>query len=142
MRHTATLLVLLLGAGAMAATGPREAREAADGFGRALRAGNASSVRALLPDSGKVELELDKLGPERGHFSAAQVEALLRDFLTEGSVSAFEVRRVECEETLALVHAEAVLNDRRGQSARVGIHLSFRPEDGRWVLREIRETPP
>ena len=28
-------------------------------------------------------------------------------------------------------------NDRRGQAARVALHLSYRPEERRWVLREI-----
>jgi hypothetical protein len=143
MRHTATvLLLLLLSAPVSVATGPDDVRQAAERFGRALQSGQVVGVRALLPPDGKVQLRLDKLGPERGLFSAGQVEALLSDFLAEGTVRAFDIRRVEFEKALALVHAEAVLDDRLGQPARVRLHLSFRPEDGRWVLREIRETAP
>lgn len=142
LRPTPTLSILLSATLATAgALGPREAREAAQAFGQALTAVEPAALRGLLPERGKIELDLDRLGPERGHFSAAQVEALLRDFLSEGAVKAFEVRRVECEGSLAVVHAEAVLDDRLGRSARVAIHLSFRPENERWVLRELREAP-
>lgn len=141
LRLSATLPLVVSTALAAAALGPREAREAAQQFGRALTSAEPSAIRLLLPERGKVELDLDRLGPERGHFSAAQVEALLGDFLAEGAVQAFEVRRVECEGSLAVVHADAVLDDRLGRSARVAIHLSFRPESDRWVLRELREAP-
>jgi hypothetical protein len=41
--------------------------------------------------------------------------------------------------SFALVHARASLTDRQGRACRVGVHLSFQPEDGAWVIREIKE---
>ncbi len=119
-----------------------EARQAALTFGSALTGADASSIRPLLPSEGKIQLTLDRLGPERGHFSPHQVEALLGDFLAQGTVRAFEILRLECEGSLALVHGEASLIDRRGRRARVEIHLAFRSDGESWQLREIRELSP
>ena len=59
------------------------ARAAAQIFGRALVAGNAEALRAILPAQGKVHLTLTRLGPEEGNFGARQVEAVFRDFLAK-----------------------------------------------------------
>jgi hypothetical protein len=135
------LLTLLLGP-LTAVLAREDARGAADRFGEALTRADMSLLRALLPDSGKVQLKLERLGPERGYFSAGQVQALLDDFLSEGAVETFRVERVESEGTLALVHGLALLTDRRGEQARVRLHLAFGPEEDRWVLRELRELEP
>lgn len=142
-RRSGTVAILaLLGATLASALGEPEARAAAVKFGEALIRSDAPALRAILPVNGKVQLRLDKLGPEQGYFSAGQVEALFHDFLSQGSVGTFEVLSLECEQTVALVHGGAVLTDRRGQPARVKVHLSFRAENDRWVLREIRELSP
>jgi hypothetical protein len=75
--------------------------------------------------------------------SAAQVVALFRDFLAVGKVAAFEVLRCEGDGGLtALAHSRAAIVDREGRSSRIGLHLALELEDGRWVLREVKETAP
>ena len=143
-RLSAVLLLALLVAATAAAQGPgKEAtREAVDTFGRGLTDGDLSLLRPLLPQKGKVQLNLVRLGPERGSFSASQVEALLRDFLTQGSVQSFETTRVEHDpDGIALASARLEMTDKQGRSASIDLHLTFQPDGERWVLREIRETP-
>jgi len=118
------------------------ARRATRAFAEALTRGDASGLRPLLPERGKIQLHLERLGPEEGFFSAGQVEALFSDFLSQGAVRAFDLVRVEPDANgLALVHGKAVIIDRQGRSARIDLHLAFEPEDSRWVLRELREAP-
>lgn len=145
-RFVATALLLLAGlfpvAAAAQSPGEAAARDAVERFGRVLTSGNASSLGALLPRKGKVQLKLVRLGPEQGAFSASQVEALLRDFLAQGSVQTFETRRVEHDpKGVAIASARLELNDKQGRPASVELHLVFQPEDERWVVRELRETP-
>ncbi len=126
---------------AFAAAGEEQARAAAEAFGRALVRGQASSLRAVLPERGKVHLVLNRMGPEEGFYGAGQVEALFRDFLAAGAVTSFEVSRLESDgHSSTLVHSRAQIKDREGRPARVALHLAFQPEDGRWVLREVKET--
>jgi hypothetical protein len=88
-----------------------------------------------------VHLALIRLGPEEGAFGASQVEALFRDFLAGGKVSSFVVARCESDaKSSALAHGKAAIVDRDGRSARIDLHLAFEPEDGRWVLREVKES--
>ncbi|HUC43703.1 MAG TPA: hypothetical protein VMR65_06685 [Candidatus Sulfotelmatobacter sp.] len=117
------------------------ARAAAEAFGRALSTGHAEGIRPLLPQRGKVTLSLSRMGPEDGSFGSSQVEAVLREFLARGSVGSFAILQCESDgKTTALAHARALVTDREGHSARVGIHLGFQPEDGRWVVREVKES--
>ncbi len=121
--------------------GEAEARRSARAFGQALTSGQASLLRPILPSGGKVHLSLPKIVPEEGWFASSQVEALLADFLSQGSVRSFELLRMESDgKTNALARGRAVLQDRQGRPMRLGLHLSFQPEGERWVLREIRET--
>lgn len=135
----AVALALALAA-APAAAGD-DARAAADAFGRALVTGRPEAMRPILPQRGKVHLALARLGPEEGVFGANQVEAVFRDFLAGGKVASFVVSRYESDgRSSALAHGKAAITDREGRSARIGVHLGFEPEDGRWVLREVKET--
>ena len=100
LRDCALALVLLLGVAPLAAgsddpLGYDEARNAATQFGRALTESNPALLRSVLPRHGKVRTRLVCFGPEQGSFSAGQVEALLRDFLRQGSVRSFELLRTE-----------------------------------------------
>lgn len=114
---------------------------AAQVFGHALTQGRPASVRRILPETGKVQLSLVRLGPEDGAFSPPQVEALLRDFLAHGSAGKFEVHHVQGDaKTHAVVYARLSVRDREGRPARVGVHLAFHREGDRWVLRGIKET--
>jgi hypothetical protein len=116
------------------------ARAAARRFGQALVASRSAELRPLLPSRGKVLLTLHRFGPEEGYFGASQVEAVFRDFLAVGAVRSFEVLRLESDgSSFALAHGRAVLTDRQGRPARVGLHLAFQPENDHWVLREIKE---
>jgi hypothetical protein len=128
---------------AVAADGLRkeDAREAARAFGEALTSARAADLRSILPARGKIHLALNRLGPEEGIFGASQVEAVFRDFLAGGKVDSFDLARCESDgRSSALAHAHATVTDRDGRAGRVGIHLAFQPEDGRWVLREVKES--
>jgi hypothetical protein len=123
--------------------GENEARQAALQVGRALKQGDPSLLRSVLPARGNVRLRLQVLGPEDGSFSPSQVEALLQDFFRTGSARSFDLLSVEHDpQRYALARGRAMLTDRQGRPARVDLHLAFQPEDGRWVVREIRETRP
>jgi hypothetical protein len=137
------LLGLLLVVAVMAQTpGEDAARAAVESLGRGLTSGDLSLIRPLLPQEGKVQLNLARLGPERGSFSASQVEALLRDFMAQGSVQSFKSTRVEHDPNgVALASARVELTDKQGRPASVDLHLTFQPDGRQWVLREIRETP-
>jgi hypothetical protein len=145
--RTRLTLIVLLGlilAAVTVAQSPGEsgAKSAVESFGRGLADGDLSLIRPLLPQEGKVRLNLDRLGPEQGSFSASQVEALLRDFLAEGSVQSFGATRVEHDPNgVALASARVELTDKQGRRGTVDLHLTFQPDGQRWVLREIRETP-
>jgi hypothetical protein len=82
------------------------------------------------------------MGPEEGSFGANQVEAILAGYLDVGSVRSYDVLRIDSDDrTFATARCLADLVDRQGKPARVGIRLAFEREDGRWVLREIKELP-
>lgn len=136
-----SVVLLLAGGFATSGTGKSEARAAADKFGAALTGAQASALRPILPARGKVYLALTRLAQEEGSFGASQVEAVLRDSLAVVAVTSFDVVRLESDEkTFALVHAQSALTDRQGRPCRVSLHLSFQPENGSWVLREIKES--
>jgi hypothetical protein len=143
-RISATLAALLFVAIACppsaADTTPEEARGAALRFGTALLDSNASALRPILPTYGKVRVDLRRLGPADGLLGTGQVEAVFKDFLSAATVKSFELMRLECDgRSSALARGRAVLTDREGRPGRVAIHLAFQPEDGRWVLREVKE---
>jgi hypothetical protein len=97
----------------------------------------------VLPDQGRVRLKLLHLGPEEGSYSPDQVEALFNNFLLEGEVRSFDLVRMNCsDDQFALVDARVQLIDREGRPQRSGLHITFQPEQARWVLREIRESSP
>ena len=107
-----------------------------------MTGGDASVMRPLLPQKGKVQLELVRLGPETGSFSAKQVEALLGGFYAQGSVQHFKSLRVEHgAHGVALAATRLDLIDKEGRAASVELQLVFKAEGANWVLREIRETP-
>jgi len=118
------------------------AREVIDRFTSALTAEDSGLLRAVLPRRGSVQLRLDRLGPENGSFTSAQVEALFRDVFDRTTVRSVETLRIEHEpHGLAFARARLRLTDRDGREASVELRLGLRDEDGRWVLREIRESP-
>jgi hypothetical protein len=41
-----------------------------------------------------------------------------------------------------LAHSRASIVDREGRTGRIGLHLALEMEDGRWVIREVKETAP
>lgn len=144
--HTALLFLVALGPAVWAAdsSGPKDlALAAAKTFGRALVQADASKLKSILPERGKVRMRLTCFGPEDGSYSASQVQALLADFLRQGSVSSFDVLRVESDDQrYVLVRGRAGTKGCQGQPKQVDVHLTLQPENGRWVLSEIREAPP
>jgi len=147
VHRTVTALAVLLFAATLHAPAADSAddqaiRDCAATFGQALKSGDPSRLRPILPARGKVQLRLVRLGPQSGAFSASQVEAVLQDFLRQGSIESFEVLRVEHDtQGYALVRGRASLTDRDGRAGQVDLHLALQPEGERWVLREIRESP-
>ena len=122
--------------------GAAPARASALVFGQALEQGDPSLLRGILPRKGKVQLRLLSLGPGNGFFSAGQVESLIREFLDQGALRSFRLVHVEQDaERYALARGQAEITDRQGRTRSVELQLAFQPEDGRWVLREMRETP-
>lgn len=141
MRLGGSILLGLLLLSAPAIGAPNSAREAAEAFGVAVTSSDLKQLRSVLPEQGRVRLKLVHLGPEDGQFSASQVEAILKDFLANGSVDGFEIVRVEGDDrNYGMVVGRAALVDRSGRPRRVALLLSFQPEAGRWVLREIKEA--
>ena len=121
--------------------GDEAVQRCATKFGTALRAGNVSELRSILPSRGKVQVRLERFGPEEGFFSASQVEAIFVNFLKRSSLESFEIRHVEYDSTgYALVRGRAELVDPSGRREQVELRLALQPEGGNWVLREIRET--
>ncbi len=141
MRRPTLLFLAGLSIASLAATGKEEAKDAARRFGVALEAAQPSALRPLLPARGKVLLALQRLAQENGSFGAGQVEAVFRDSLTLVVVRSFEVIRIESDaRTFAVAHGRATITDRQGRPSRVLLYLAFQPEDGVWVIREIKET--
>jgi hypothetical protein len=134
------LLVLLLSSAPLIGA-PTSAGNCAEAFGIALTTGDLKQLRLILPDEGRVRLKLSHFGPADGQFSSGQVEAIFKDFLSNGSVRAFEIERIEGDNVnYGVVAGRASLVDRRGRPRRVALLLSFQPEGDRWVLREVKET--
>ncbi len=128
---------------AASAAGESTAQAAVESFGQALVAREAGRLRQVLPTSGSIQLRLVRLGPAEGSFTAGQVETLLRDSFDRAAVRSFETVRIEDDPNgLALARVRLRLTDREGKEAAVELRLRLRAEDGRWVLREIRETAP
>ena len=120
----------------------KAALRCANVFGDALKSGDTSMLRSILPSRGRVTVRLVRLATEEGAFSASQVQALMKDILKRGTIHTFNVVHVEgSREGYALVRARADVTDRDGVDARVDLRLALGPEDERWVLREIREAP-
>lgn len=140
------LLAVLLGLTSpiVAQDGPSpsgDPAEAAQVFRRAMQASDASLLRPILPSRGRVQLRFESLGDERGFFSAEQVESLIRDIFESDTTIDLAIDGVETEKgDYTLVHGSLKRTDSTGRASSARIHLAFQPEDGRWVLREIRET--
>lgn len=124
-----------------AATDRDSARSAALRFGSALTSAAPDGMQSILPEVGKVRLKLVRMGSQDGFFGALQVQAIFRDFLTVGSVRSFELIHLETDgRSYSLAHARATVVDRRGRTASSVLRLAFQPENGRWVVREIKES--
>ncbi len=147
-RARVAVLVVLLGVLPCAVLGDEAssaeaARATAARFLDALVAGESARLRPLLPRYGKVSAKLGRFGPAQGSFSAGQIEALFADFGRHGAVRSFAVEHVDVASSrYAAVRGRVQTVDRDGVPAQCALHLGLEPEDGRWVVREIREDPP
>jgi len=139
---TLVLALLFTPAVTRSAADEEPARSAAAAFAQALREGDADALRQILPQRGKVQLRLTVLGPAEGPYGPGQVVAVLGDFLRRGTVESCDILRVERSPAgYSLVRLRARLTDRDGRPASVELQLALEPEDGKWVAREIRESP-
>ncbi len=116
------------------------ARECAESFRDALLSGDAAGLNDLLPSRGKVQVRLELLGPQEGAMSGSQVGAWFQSFLKRGKVESFEIVRVEQTTDYAVARCRASVRQANGFRGRVGLHLALQSEEGRWVVREIRES--
>ena len=117
-------------------------REAVNRFAAALEAEDASHLRPVLPRHGSVQLQLVRLSSDVGSFTSEQVEALFRDVFDRTTVRSVETLGLEHDTSgLALARARVRVTDRDGRDAALELRLGLREEEGRWVLREIRERP-
>lgn len=118
------------------------ARATATEFGRALEEASTRGLAAHLPTTGRVRLQLERLvGHERGFFSARQVVTLLRTFLQEGSVDAFHIETAETTaERFVRIDATARITNHKGVTRPAMLRIILELEQGRWVVRELRES--
>ena len=118
------------------------ARDAVRRFAAALEAQEASHLRPVLPRNGSVQLHLVRLAPDVGSFTSEQVEALFRDVFDRTTVRSVETLGLEHDASgLALARTRVRVTDRDGRDVALELRLGLREEEGRWVLREIRERP-
>ena len=140
-----SILSILMFAGLLGAQSAEtdDARKSAERFARALEGSNAGLIGAMLPEQGKIQLRLRRLGPEEGAFSGRQVESLFRDFFRQGVIRSAEVERIDQQTgSYALGRLRVHGVDAEGRKLDLRLHLGFQTENERWILREIRETPP
>jgi len=141
--HAALLLLLVAPVVAQEANGQKGADGAVARFCAALSQQKPDLLASILPGRGKVQLRLIRLGPEAGFFSAEQVRTLLAGAIRRTPVREFTVVGIQQEEdSFALAHVVATLETGSSEGATIHLYLSFRAEQQRWTLREIRETQP
>ena len=121
--------------------GEKEAHSAGQLFVRVLTSGQAARLDPILPDSGKIMVSLVGNNTRTSYFGVSQAKALLQAWLENGTGKDGKVLHVEVQDNS---YARVELSIRRAVSGgavrSVRFRLGFQPENGRWVLREIRES--
>lgn len=135
------LCIALVPLDAASAAGEKEARGAGQLFADVLTTGQPARLDPILPASGKIMVSLAGRNAGTGYFGVSQAKALLQTWLENGTGKDGKILHVEVQDDS---YARVELSIRRTvhggaeQSAR--FRLGLQPENGRWVLREIRET--
>ena len=117
-----------------------DVRAAADGLMAWLAGGPASAPTRILPDRGTVQFGLRTLGSARSAVGSGQAKAVLAELRDSVRGYRTAIGSVDVEES-SWAWVRISIEDRDGRPVTV-LLLAFHAEDGRWVLRELRETPP
>jgi hypothetical protein len=133
--------IALTGLPLPAETGRKEAGEVADRFAQALKAGEPEAIQTLLPRSGKILVSIPETGNGAGYFGKSQVAALFGRYLAEFNFSDCRIDHIEIQDSsYARVDLTANRTGPGDAVSAVVFRLALQPEQGRWVLREIRES--
>ncbi len=140
--------VILIPLITFASTDQTGARESADVFIQAVLSGKPARLAPVLPEGGKILVSLrtpangKSSRAESAYLGVSQTRAVLKDLLSGDTLSDGRIQRIDCSENS---YAQVEISFRRTPSSGLGptvrIRLGLQPEKGRWVLREIRETP-
>ncbi len=126
---------------ALAEDGRHEAGQAAERFARTLRSGEPSALHAILPRDGKILVSMAETGSGAGYYGSSQVEALFGSYLAGHRFRECSIEHLEIQESsYARVDLTAIHDGPDNQRATVSFRLALHLEQGRWVLREIRES--
>ena len=135
------LCIALVPLDAASAVGEKEARGAGQLFTDVLTSGEPARLDPILPVSGKIMVSLAGENTGAGNFGVSQARALLQAWLKNGTGKDGKVLHVEVRDNR---YARVELSIRRsvhgGAEQAVRFRLGLQPENGRWVLREIRES--
>ena len=121
--------------------GREKAGQAAERFAHALRTGELSALHAILPQNGKILVSMAEPGSGAGYYGASQVEALFGSYLAGRRFRGCRIEHLEIQESsYARADLTAVRDGPDGDRATVFFRLALHLDQGRWVLREIRES--
>lgn len=143
-RLTATILLFLVGLLGASETSPVRAADSFDAavqrVASCLRDADGCDLRSILPEKGRVRLDLRRIGGDRqGSFSPGQVDAVLGGFLRRQRPTSVRVSRVR-EESPLFGAAQFELTLPGGSSGTVGLDMILQRDDRGWVVREIKEV--
>jgi hypothetical protein len=134
------LALLVLVPARSSVAGEEELGVALDRLQQALASGEASELRALLPERSKVYLQLSEIREAEGYYGAGQVVRVFAAFFERRPPRGFETRGTVRMETGDSAHLRGLLRFRDSEGEG-GLPLSLvltRGPEG-WTLREVRE---
>ena len=124
-----------------AATGGEEAGQVAERFARVLNDRRPADLQEILPRSGKILISIPDAGRTAGYYGNSQVEALFTGYLAGTTFRDCRIDHIEVQDgSYARIDLTANRTGPDGEPAAVVYRLALQPEQGRWVLREIRES--
>jgi hypothetical protein len=110
----------------------------------AFRASSARTLQPILPLEGKVLLAARAIAPDAGYYSRDQILALLHRALTTYQTERFIINldlAASGGEDAAIALCPAAWSYRdRGHRMEMSLRFILVRSEGRWTLREIRET--
>jgi hypothetical protein len=124
-----------------AETGRAGVDQAAARFAQAICSGNPDALHAILPQSGKILVSIPDAGHGAGYYGSSQVEALFGGYLAEYGYLECRIDHLELQDSsYARIDIIARRSGSGADRSPVVFRLALQPEQGLWVLREIRES--